>query len=791
MKGVVLNASKNGKVEILAAGTLPIGELGQMPESTDKTLAMGVKLKELVKSARLRGETRRVGVSGKTTGIKYLQVPPVPPWRLDMLVKYEVQEKSSDKELSAYDYQILGVPEVGGQYTVMIGTCHEATSKELIDIGKASGLGEVEVDLEALAIYNAYYHGHGYDADKTIVIADIGADDVTVLLCRNGALYYARTIMGGGRRFTQVLADELKIEFAEAEELKKTQAEISFDVTPSTGRTRMLGRIPGASGVARGITSMLPRKADGAPGSAASSSPEASAPASSSPTAAPAASRVWNTAAGSPVLHIPKPADSEGAEAKAATGELRLTSERPASQSPPGTTPPANDPVPGSDDLFMMDMPASVESLTAPAEASAASTGTTTPTAPAATLTAGTETTVAPAGSTVMSVDLQPLTGSTPAPDAQVDEKRKRQMSAALVREAATLCATLENAVLFTKQQTKLRDLKVDRVYLTGGGSKLKGLQEFMGRRMRMEVVPLEPLRQISLERLPADQATALKAEQHTLAVALGLALSQSQKGAFSFLLWPEAVEQRKIFWARGAYLYYTAAMVALAIGLFMFTPYRNAQLLAANSATARDGMEGAKKESAEIDKLRKDNDEKRQRRKQIRDNINSGDFFLGMLGELKQRARIADDIYITSISTTMPKVVLEAASDDPQAKARVQAAAAPASSTNAADPDTFQVQRRIFIRGFAEGGETGKVGQKIKTFYRSLVPNEKEPDDPKNLFKSIKDIWYGPDQTVGPNPVQEFVLEAYVEKPLEQSTTKSRGKKPSALPPAGRSGPE
>ena len=545
IKGVVLSAAKMARWEIVAAGTLPIGDLGQMVESTDKTLALGVKLKELVKSARLRGDTRRVAVSGKTTSIKYLQVPPVPPWRLDMLVKYEVEEKSGEKEPIAYDYQILGIPEVSGQYTVLIGTVHEVTSKELLDIGKAGGLGEVEVDLEALALYNAYYHGHGYDADKTVLVADIGADDMTVLLCRNGALYYARTILGGGRRFTQVLAEELKVEFAEAEELKKTQAEISFDVTPSTGRTRMLGRIPGASGVTRGITSILTRgdkpgapKPEGEAGNGGGASTTLAAPAASGNAPSPAASRVWNTGAGSPILHIPKPVDAA----------------KPAEEPKTGST----IDLPGSDDLFTMDMPATLESLASDAPtAGPASTVTALPSpapAPAATATeSGGES--APSSSTVTNKDLQPLAG---APDAQMDEKRKKQMSASLVREAATMCAALENAVLFTKQQTKLRDLKVDRVYLTGGGARVKGLQEFMGRRMRMEVVPLEPLRQISLDRLPADQAAGLKSEQHTLAVSLGLALSASQKGAFSFLLWPESIEQRQRFSGRVARAFIT-----------------------------------------------------------------------------------------------------------------------------------------------------------------------------------------------------------------------------------------
>ncbi len=211
IKGVVLKAGKNGPVEVIAAGTMPIADLTRMPESPDRALAIGEKLKELVKSARLRADTRRLGASGGKTSMRYLQIPPVPPWRLEMLVKYEVEERTEEKEPNTYDFHIMDVPETNGQYTVIVGLCNEVFAYELMGQAKAGGLGEVEVDLEALALYAAYYHGHGFDTDKTVAIADIGADDITILVCKNGALYYARTVLGGGHRFTQNLADDLKL----------------------------------------------------------------------------------------------------------------------------------------------------------------------------------------------------------------------------------------------------------------------------------------------------------------------------------------------------------------------------------------------------------------------------------------------------------------------------------------------------------------------------------------------------------------------------------------------------
>ncbi|MFH0937797.1 MAG: pilus assembly protein PilM, partial [Planctomycetota bacterium] len=255
IKAVVLGNVKNGPVEIIACGTLALGELGHIEDSADKNLALGIKLKELIKTSRIKAQTRRVGASGKDTSIRYLQVPPVPAWRLDMLVKYEVEEKSGDKEPNTYDYRTLDVPDVGGQDTVLIGAIKEAAATELMARAKSAGLGEVEIDLEAIALFNAYYHGHGFDPDKTALVVDIGADDLIILICRNGSLFFARTLMGGGRRFSQALADELKIELLEAEEIKKTQAQISFDMAPGSGLTGRLTRdgVVARSGVRSGV----------------------------------------------------------------------------------------------------------------------------------------------------------------------------------------------------------------------------------------------------------------------------------------------------------------------------------------------------------------------------------------------------------------------------------------------------------------------------------------------------------------------------------------------------------
>ena len=800
IKGVVLKAGKRGPVEVVSAGTMPIADLARLPDSPDKTLAIGEKLKELVKSAHLKADTRRLGASGGHTSIRYLQIPPVPPWRLEMLVKYEVEERNEEKENHAYDFHIMDVPETSGQYTVIVGTMSDRYAGELLATARQSGLGEVELDLEAMALFSAYYHGHGFDADKTVAIADIGTDDITVLICRNGTLFYARTMMGGGKRFTQNLADDLKIDAAEAEELKKTSAEIFFDVAPSASSA-------GASAINR--APRLPR-----PGASASGA------------VIPMRSAVSKAVPGGTAMFRNPAASTPAASAAPATSAAQLTPATPAT--PAASAAPAPKPAPAKTDDLTYDLldPDLLDSSIKSAPSVAAKTQiddlelqleaekSTGPKVPEPL--AATQILPAPSASILNQnpkinnaapspvhpftpSPVQPLTPSAvhasdeygssndmSAPDndsktltPEERDKRKRQISAALVREAAGLCAAIENVLMTCKAQSK-QPLKLDRIYITGGASQLKGLREFMSRRLRVEVQYLEPLRNLSLQRLKPEAREALKAEQHTFHTALGLALSDLRPGAQSFLIWPNALKQRKEFWARGAYLYYAAGAAAIALGVMLYSPARNTDKLVANNAIATAAVQQAERESNDAAKLKKDNDEFRHRLKTITDNVQSGDYFLNVLAELKSKLRIRDDIYLTSVSTSLPNVVIVESDEDtkrspdglavPKNAAEVKALLEKAAALNRGEPSSFQAQRRVYIRGIARGPRPDGLIELIEDFSKRLVPYPNDPENPQNLFKDIRHLWFSKeDNKQGNYYLKEFVLEAYTEKPPAQ----------------------
>lgn len=886
IKGVVLKAGKRGPIEVIGAGSMPIAELSRIPDSEDKTLAIGEKLKELVKSARLKADSRRIGASGGHTSIRYLQIPPVPPWRLEMLVKYEVEERNEEKENHAYDYHIMDVPETNGQYTVIVGTVGQKYCTELIEQARNAGLGETEVDLEAMALFSAYFHGQGYDADKTVAVADIGSDDVTVLIIKNGTLYYARTMMGGGKRFTQNLADDLKIEWTDAEELKRTTAEISFDVGPGAGasqvgRPRIPTRPPGGTTI---MSRPAVKPPEGEAGAGASAS-RARIP-GAAPLRAPGASGVQPptgsvpsaSTPGTPAGEAPPPTKKISLAHEPGPLELldldALTSSKPSTSSPPPSgalpaVPPSTtalpavpapsiktnlpSPLPVTQKMPALDFtkkapPAKsgdeleLEPLRPPTPAFKPSTSAP-PASPAASAVsydiidlvpvdpkkinlpeskkdaAGDKNAAPPGPAATMMIDpldaeLSALIGNTsgnagalsasmPAASASVDdrEKRKRQISAALVREAAGLCAAIENVLVSCKQQCRQNQMKIDRLYITGGGSKLKGLSEFMGRRLRVEVQPLEPLRNLSLDRLRPEAREALLAEQHTLHTALGLALSDLRPGVQSFVILPTALKKRKEFWARGAYLYYAAGAAALAMGLLLYTTGRNTDLLVENNRIATNAVRDADKEVYAVRELDKQNNELRHRLKTITDNVTSGDYFLNALAEMKSRARIRDDIYLTSITTSIPNVVVIEADPtgdvNPDGTQRqrnqteIKALLAKAAENTRGEPTSFQAQRRVYIRGIARSQKKEDLIEVVHEFWtKRLMPFPNDPDNPANLFKDIRPIWYSvQDNKKGDYYLKEFVLEAYTDKPAAVAAAPAKKGAPGKNAPNAKGG--
>ncbi|NQT54531.1 type IV pilus assembly protein PilM, partial [bacterium] len=109
---------------------------------------------------------------------------------------------------------------------------------------------------------------------------------------------------------------------------------------------------------------------------------------------------------------------------------------------------------------------------------------------------------------------------------AEIDtDTPEARISAALIEPAESIYDTLQATINYCKAQTRMTDLKVDRIVLSGRASRLRGLRELLSQRCRVPVDLLEPLSGIDTSALPHHDRDDVVVNASSYTVAIGLAL--------------------------------------------------------------------------------------------------------------------------------------------------------------------------------------------------------------------------------------------------------------------------
>lgn len=135
------------------------------------------------------------------------------------------------------------------------------------------------------------------------------------------------------------------------------------------------------------------------------------------------------------------------------------------------------------------------------------------------------------------------------------------------VRSAAgQLTGFITSSINHAKVQLNDRELAVDKVYLSGGGARLKGLPEYLQGALKTPVEILDPFRKLDVSAIEAQEGGDAVRELPTdLAVAIGLAQLVNpppQAAASTLSILPDALRKRKSF-SRGGFWMVTAGVVA------------------------------------------------------------------------------------------------------------------------------------------------------------------------------------------------------------------------------------
>ena len=166
-----------------------------------------------------------------------------------------------------------------------------------------------------------------------------------------------------------------------------------------------------------------------------------------------------------------------------------------------------------------------------------------------------------------------------PASRGNYKSGQAEKVTMAAMSAATSIPAAINSSLSFCKAQTKIADLRIDKVLVCGGGARLRGLRGLLRENLRCPVELFDPFANLDLSALSPDDAEQLQQMRHEAVVALGLAVGMLDDTLYSLEILPEAVRKKQRFQQRT--IFNILAGVVVAILLFLEMEHGKKQMMA------------------------------------------------------------------------------------------------------------------------------------------------------------------------------------------------------------------
>jgi len=146
------------------------------------------------------------------------------------------------------------------------------------------------------------------------------------------------------------------------------------------------------------------------------------------------------------------------------------------------------------------------------------------------------------------------------------------RLSAALLDSAEHIYDTLQATIKYCQSQTRMPQLRIDEVVLSGRCARLRGLRDFLAHRFRVPVEIFDPLSRIETANLPPVTRDEVVENAPSYTTAIGLALRElDERRVRPLTLVPEDVRRRREFLRHDFFLYAAAAVFALTVAAMVY----------------------------------------------------------------------------------------------------------------------------------------------------------------------------------------------------------------------------
>ena len=214
----------SGVLKLVQFGIKPLGAEGAVEAKREAVILKA--LQEIIAEKGVKAKTINVCAPGFHVFSKFVKLPPVDSTKVTQIIQYEAQQNVPFPLAEVvWDYQILGATPTG-ELEVLLVAIKADVVEGLFRVTEQAGLNLQITDVSPAAICNAFRYNYG-DLEDCTMLLDIGAKTSNLLFFEKGKVY-ARSINLGANSITQDFANEAKLPFPKADQIKIDEGFVSL-----------------------------------------------------------------------------------------------------------------------------------------------------------------------------------------------------------------------------------------------------------------------------------------------------------------------------------------------------------------------------------------------------------------------------------------------------------------------------------------------------------------------------------------------------------------------------------
>lgn len=218
---VVQLRKKGRQIELAALGLAELGPDAVVDGAIMDALGISSAIQRIFDENQIESGNVATSVSGTAVIVKRVNVAVGTEAELPGAVPAEAERQlsSSVSELNL-TYQLLGPAAAMRALDVLLVAARREKVSDYTGLLNQAGKVPVIVDVDALAVQNAFETAYPREPGRTVALLNIGASLTNVNVIRDGIPLFTRDLAVGGNLYTEALRKAYALSFEEAEGVK-------------------------------------------------------------------------------------------------------------------------------------------------------------------------------------------------------------------------------------------------------------------------------------------------------------------------------------------------------------------------------------------------------------------------------------------------------------------------------------------------------------------------------------------------------------------------------------------